>query len=46
MPADRITPAQLFALAVIWSVVAYGLTWGGQPRQDAHLETARLVACR
>jgi len=46
MQPHRITPAQLFALAVIWSAVAYGVTAGGQSRQIARLETARLVACR
>jgi hypothetical protein len=46
MQPHRITPAQLIALAVIWSAVAYGVTVGGQPEQTAHAETARLVACR
>ena len=46
MPANRITPAQLFALAVIWSAVAYGVSAGGQSRPLAHAETARLLACR
>jgi hypothetical protein len=46
MPATRITPAQLFALAIIWSAVAYGATWDSEPKQVAHMQTARLVACR
>jgi hypothetical protein len=47
MQPHRITPAQLFALAVIWSVVAYGVV-AKEPRtgETAHMETARLVACR
>ena len=32
MPANRITPAQLFALAVIWSAVAYGVVMTGGDR--------------
>jgi hypothetical protein len=46
MPANRITPTQLFALAIIWSAVAYGATSGSQAKQLAHMDTARLVACR
>jgi hypothetical protein len=47
MPATRITPAQLFALAVIWSAVAYGVV-AKETRSTsmAQVETARLVACR
>jgi hypothetical protein len=47
MPANRITPAQIFALAVIWSAVAYGVTVKEtRTMKTAHAETARLVACR
>ncbi len=32
MPApDRITPAQVLALIVIWSAVAYGISTNGHP---------------
>jgi ABC-type transporter Mla maintaining outer membrane lipid asymmetry permease subunit MlaE len=45
-PSHRITPAQVLALVIIWSAVAYGLTAGDGPQQIAQADTARLVACR
>jgi hypothetical protein len=47
MQPHRITPAQLVALAVIWSAVAYGvMAKEARTIKTAHAETARLVACR
>ncbi len=43
---NRITPAQIFALAIIWSAVAYGMTAGDRPQQSAQAKAARSVACR
>lgn len=45
-PPHRVTPAQVLALVIIWSGVAYGLTAKDGPRQIAHTQTAQLIACR
>lgn len=53
MPPRRITPAEFFVLAVIWSAVAYGMTAGGRPartlayneRKEPAFERRQSVRC-